>query len=110
MQTERFRESSCQHRKTALHVEKNLAAFLACHFGDLWAKNYCLAYTKNPEKFPLDFVKIHAFKFNILFYVDIFSVPSIVRTLKEDQPVRPLLNLLFDHFNRSEPTYKCQHI
>ena len=30
----------------------------------------------------------------------------VVRTLKEDQPLR--LNLLFYHFNRSEPTYKAQ--
>ena len=28
----------------------------------------------------------------------------------EDQPLRLLLNLLFYHFNRSEPTYKSQHI
>ena len=34
----------------------------------------------------------------------------IVRTLKEDQPLRLLLNLLFYHFNRSEPTYKSQRI
>ena len=33
-----------------------------------------------------------------------------VRTLKEDQPLRPLFNLLFYHFNRSEPTYKFQRI
>ena len=32
----------------------------------------------------------------------------IVRTLKEDQPLRLLLSLLFYHFNRSEPTYKSQ--
>ena len=29
-------------------------------------------------------------------------------TLKEDQPLRLLLNLLFYHFNCSEPTYKSQ--
>ena len=34
----------------------------------------------------------------------------IVRTLREDQPLRLLLNLLFYHFNRSEPTYKSQRI
>ena len=34
----------------------------------------------------------------------------IVRTLKEDQPLRLLLNLLFYHFNRSQPTYKAQRI
>ena len=34
----------------------------------------------------------------------------IVCTLKEDQHLRLLLNLLFYHFNRSEPTYKSQHI
>ena len=31
-------------------------------------------------------------------------------TLKEDQPLRLLLNLPFYHFNRSEPTYKSQRI
>ena len=31
-------------------------------------------------------------------------------TLKEDQPLRLLLNLFFYHFNRSEPTYKSQHL
>ena len=35
---------------------------------------------------------------------------AIVRTLKEDQPLRLLLNLLFYHFNCSEPTYKSQRI
>ena len=33
-----------------------------------------------------------------------------VRTLKEDQPLRLLLNLVFYHFNCSEPTYKSQRI
>ena len=33
-----------------------------------------------------------------------------VRTLREDQPLRLLLNLLFFHFNRSEPTYKSHRI
>ena len=31
-------------------------------------------------------------------------------TLKEDQPLRQLLNLFFYHFNRSKPTYKSQRI
>ena len=35
---------------------------------------------------------------------------SIVRTLRDDQPMRLLLNLLFYHFNHSEPTYKSQCI
>ena len=35
---------------------------------------------------------------------------AIVRTLREDQPLRLLLNLLFYHFNRSELTYKSQRI
>ena len=35
---------------------------------------------------------------------------TMVRTLKEDQPLILLLNLLFYHFNRSEPTYKSQRI
>ena len=34
----------------------------------------------------------------------------IVLTLKEDQHLRLLLNLLFYHFNHSEPTYKSQCI
>ena len=34
----------------------------------------------------------------------------MVRTLREDKPLRLLLNLLFYHFNRSEPTYKFQCI
>ena len=38
------------------------------------------------------------------------SVLIIARTLREDQPLRLLLNLLFYHFNRSEPTYKSQRI
>ena len=39
-----------------------------------------------------------------------FETPCIIRTLKEDQPLRLLLNLLFYHFNRSDPTYKSQRI
>ena len=35
---------------------------------------------------------------------------TIVRTLREDQPLRLLLNLLFCYFNSSEPTYKSQCI
>ena len=35
---------------------------------------------------------------------------SIERTLKEDQPLRLPLNLLFYHFNRSDHTYKSQPI
>ena len=34
----------------------------------------------------------------------------VVRTLKADQPLTLILNLLFYHFNRSEPTYTSQHI
>ena len=37
-------------------------------------------------------------------------IVSLVCTLKEDQPLRLLLNLLFYHFNRSEPTYKSPRI
>ena len=33
---------------------------------------------------------------------------TIVCTLKEDQPLRLLLNLFFYHFDRPEPTYKSQ--
>ena len=43
IQTERFRESSCKHRKTAALVKKNLAAFLACHLASLREKYYYLA-------------------------------------------------------------------
>ena len=35
---------------------------------------------------------------------------SVARALREDQPLRLLLNLLFYHFNHSEPTYKSQCI
>ena len=35
---------------------------------------------------------------------------NIVRALREEQPLRLLLNLLFYHFNRSEPTYKSQRM
>ena len=35
---------------------------------------------------------------------------GMARTLKEDQPLRLLLNLLVYHFNRSESTYKSQRI
>ena len=38
------------------------------------------------------------------------ALNAIVRTLREDQPMRLLLNLLFYHFNRSEPTYKSERI
>ena len=34
----------------------------------------------------------------------------MVRTVREDQPLRLLFNLLFYHFNHSEPTYKSQRI
>ena len=37
-------------------------------------------------------------------------VTTIDCTLEEDQPLRLLLNLLFYHFNCSEPTYKPQYI
>ena len=36
--------------------------------------------------------------------------PGTVRTPKEDQPLRLLLNLLFYHINSSEPTYKSQRM
>ena len=35
---------------------------------------------------------------------------AIVCTLRKDQPPRLLLNLLFYHFNHSEPTHKSQCI
>ena len=43
-------------------------------------------------------------------HVEHEKINSIVRTLKEDQPLRLLLNLLFYHFNRCEPSYKSQRI
>ena len=33
---------------------------------------------------------------------------AIIPTLKKDQPLRLLLNLLFYHLNHSEPTHKSQ--
>ena len=44
-----------------------------------------------------------------VWHLSRFSI-TIIRTLKEDQPLRLLLNLLFYHFNCSEPTYKSQNI
>ena len=38
------------------------------------------------------------------------DVLTTVRTLREDQPLRLLLNLLFYHFNHSESTSKSQRI
>ena len=37
-------------------------------------------------------------------------IEQTLHTLREDQPLRLLLNLLFYHFNRSEPNYKSQRI
>ena len=37
-------------------------------------------------------------------------IVTTVRTLREDQSLRLLLNLLFYHFNHSEPTYESQRI
>ena len=38
------------------------------------------------------------------------ALGCIIGTLREDQPLRLLLNLLCYHFNRYEPTYKSQRI
>ena len=43
IKTERFRESSYEHCKTAVLVENNLATVLVCHFGSLRGKYYYLA-------------------------------------------------------------------
>ena len=40
----------------------------------------------------------------------ILFVGTIVGRLKEDQPLRLLLNLLFYQISRSKPTYKSQRI
>ena len=61
IQTEHFRESSRKHYKTAVVVEKNLAAFLACHRGSLRGKYYYLTCQKKFEHFMIDFVKIRCF-------------------------------------------------
>ena len=55
IQTKRFRESSFKHCKTGMLIEKNLANFLACHSGGLWAKYTYLASHKKFEHFLLDF-------------------------------------------------------
>ena len=47
---------------------------------------------------------------NVMFCDVVVLDATSMETLKEDQPLRLLLNLLFYHFNRSEPTYKSQHI
>ena len=47
IQTERFRESSCKHYKTAVLVEKNPTILLACHLGSLMRKyGYLACYKK----------------------------------------------------------------
>ena len=59
------------------------------------------------------FLELSMFNFPISFdYKNKFKsiLVSIVRTLREEQPLRLLLNLLFYHFNCSEPTYKSQRI
>ena len=38
IQTKRFRESICKHWKTAMPIEKNPAAFLACYFWGIVGK------------------------------------------------------------------------
>ena len=43
-------------------------------------------------------------------HYSIYIYYTMVRTLKEDQPLRLLLNLHFYDFNRSELTYKSQRI
>ena len=48
--------------------------------------------------------------FRRLYYLAFSQTITIIRTLREDQPLRLLLNLLFYHFNHSEPTYKSQRI
>ena len=42
IQTERLRESSWKHCKTAVLIEKNVDAFLACHLGSLKGSCYYL--------------------------------------------------------------------
>ena len=44
------------------------------------------------------------------FQKKLSQTKTIVCKLREDQPLRLLLNLLFYHFIRSEPYYKSQHI
>ena len=53
--------------------------------------------------------EVNPVKMTFLWYRKVLSL-TIVRTLKEDQPLRLLLNFFFYHFNLSEPTYKSQHI
>ena len=53
-QTERLRDSSCKHCKTALTIEKDLAAFLACYFG-VCGKLLLFSLLKRIEHFMLDF-------------------------------------------------------
>ena len=58
-------------------------------------------------------INILVTKLKINFYFPEFQkklsqTKNIVHTLREDQPLRLLLNLLFYHFNHSEPYYKSQ--
>ena len=41
-----LKNQECKHYKTAVLVEKNLAAFLACHRGSLRGNYYCSACQK----------------------------------------------------------------
>ena len=45
-----------------------------------------------------------------LFAVTDITAVTMGCTLKEEQPLRLLLNFFFCHFNRSEPSYKSQPI
>ena len=49
------------------------------------------------------------FSFQFHYFFLGFQI-AIVRTLRKDQPLRLVLNLLFHHFNHSEPIYKSQRI
>ena len=58
-------------------------------------------YFTKPQGLLMGLKRMHMTKMNRLY---------IARTLKEDQHLRLLLNLLLYHFNGSEPTYKSQRI
>ena len=53
----------------------------------------------------------HSFRVKKNLQTNVLLISNCVYgTLREDQPLRLLLNLLFYHFNCSEPTYKSQCI
>ena len=73
IQTESFQESNCKRCKTPMLVEKNVAAVLACHFGDLWGQFYDLTCYKKFEPFCVKFVDKSMLLNSIFCFISTFS-------------------------------------